>query len=357
MMKRVVLLAVLALVALSAPVLAQWQIVQGEDTNVKLGVLLQAQGDWTQNAVNDGYAQNLFLRRFRVLLGGQIMPGLTFFAETDNPNLGKASANGTKTISSGLIVQDAYLEWKPSTEFFVDAGLILVPFCRNCLNGAASHMTIDYGSYSFVQSAATSSVTGRDTGFQVRGYLLSDRLEYRAALTQGTREAGSRNPFRTSGRVQIALADPEIVPFFYPGTYFGKKTIFNIGGGWDKQQDYNAYAADAFLDLPAGPGSVTGELDWIHYDGGDTFATLAKQDDMTIQAGYYLPNWKFFPYFRYEQQNFKDSNANDSDRFQVGLGWFIKGHNLNLKAGWTRYEPNTGKRTDEYTIQLQGFYF
>lgn len=356
------LVASFILIVASLPAFAQWQVAVGEESNVKVGLLLQGQADWSQDAATDGYAQNLFLRRFRILMGGQILPGLTFFAETDNPNLGKATADGKKGISSGLIVQDAYLEWKTSKELFFDAGLILVPFCRNCLNSAATHMTVDYGSASFLASTATNSVAGRDTGLQARGYLFGDRLEYRAAVTQGYREPGSRNPFRSTGRVQYSFLDPETVSFFYPGTYFGKKKMLNVGAGWDFQKDYRAFAADLFVDLPAGEGmSLSGEIDWLRYDGETTFASIPKQDDLLVQAGLYFAGAKLFPYLRYERQRFDDraKALNDTDRWQVGLGYFLKGHNANLKVGWGRVDPKTAgaKSTNQVTIQLQGFYF
>ena len=45
---------------------------------------------------------------------------------------------------------------------------------------AASLLPIDYGPYTFANSAPTQSSVGRDTGIQARGYLANKRLEYRA---------------------------------------------------------------------------------------------------------------------------------------------------------------------------------
>src|SRR5438094_694395 len=82
-----------------------------DDVNIKFGMLLQTQADWAQDAATGSYQENLFIRRVRFLVGGQVAPKITFFFETDDPNLGK-SVSGTKSISTGFIVQDAYLEWK-----------------------------------------------------------------------------------------------------------------------------------------------------------------------------------------------------------------------------------------------------
>ena len=347
-----------AVVALCAsPARGQLMIKNADETmNIKFGVLIQPTADWNQNAETGKYAQNLFLRRFRILLGGQIMPGLTFFAETDNPNLGKSTA-GTKTISSGFIVQDAYLEYRKTDAIFLDAGLIFIPFCRFCVNGASTLMSLDYGANTFAQSAAVQGVNGRDTGFELRGYLADDHLEYRAAVEQGLRSTSGHNSFRYNGRVQYSILDPEKVAYFYPGTYFGKKKMLIIGGGVDIQNKYRAYAGDVFFDYPVGPGSITAEGDYTHFDGSTFLTTLPKQNDFLVQAGYCFGCDHFFPYLRYESKHVTDDETKNDKRYQVGLGYFLKGHNATIKAAYTRIKPETGKETNQYTVQLQAFYF
>ena len=157
---------------------AQAVIKVSDDVNIKFGMLLQTQADWAQDAATGSYQENLFIRRVRFLVGGQVAPKITFFFETDDPNLGK-SVSGTKSISTGFIVQDAYLEWKAADAFALDAGLIFIPLCRNCIQSAATLLAIDYGAYSFLHGGPTRSVVGRDTGFMARGYLAKSRLEYR----------------------------------------------------------------------------------------------------------------------------------------------------------------------------------
>lgn len=83
---------------------AQAVIKVNDDVNFKFGLLLQGQADWQESATADDTAQNLYLRRARILIGGSLAKNVTFFFETDSPNYGKA---GTKT--SGMIVQDAFV--------------------------------------------------------------------------------------------------------------------------------------------------------------------------------------------------------------------------------------------------------
>jgi Phosphate-selective porin O and P len=263
---------------------AQAVIKVDEDINFKLGVLLQPQADWTEDATDGDYQQNLFLRRARLLVGGQLSPNVTFFMETDSPNLGKVVA-GTKTISTGFTLQDAYVEWKVVNELMLDAGLMFIPLCRNCYQSAGTLLPIDYSAYSFLESGPTESVVSRDTGIQVRGYLANNRLEYRVGAFQGARDKSSQNSFRSAGHVQYTFFDTES-GFFTTGTYLGKKKVLTIGGGYDVQSDYKAFAGDVYFDRPLGPaGALTVQGDLIHYDGGATF-DLPKQNDFLIEGGY-----------------------------------------------------------------------
>ncbi len=342
------------------PVVANAQAVikVNDNVNIKFGGLLQTWADAAEDATGS-YADNLFVRRIRFLVGGQIAKNITFFFETDNPNLGKAP----KAMGSGFITQDAFIEWKPtgSDKFALDAGLMLVPLCRNCLNSAGTLLALDYGSFSFTQSAATQSVVGRDTGFQAKGYVADGRLEYRAAVLQGFREAGSHNSLRTMGRLQYNFLDTEVGGFFYPGFYMGNKRIAAVGVGADHQQDYKGYSVDAFFSLPdaAKKNAFNADILLLGFDGGSTFTTIPEQRDVTLQAGYYLADPKVMPFLRYERQDFKSgaNDGKDNNRMQAGVTWLPNGHNFNLKAAYTRVAPRVGDDTNEFTVQLQLFYF
>jgi hypothetical protein len=344
-----------ALVLLAATASAQAVIKVDDTTNFRVGVLLQPQADWTQDATG-GYEQNLFLRRARVLLGGQLGPDVTFFLETDSPNLGK-EVGGTKVISTGFTLQDAFVEWKVADELIVDAGLMFIPLCRNCYESAGTLLPIDYGANTFLESASTQSVVSRDTGFQARGYLAHNRLEYRVGAFQGERDRQSRNSFRSAGHVQYAFLDTES-GFFTTGTYLGKKKVLTIGAGYDVQSDYKAFAADAFFERPIGAaGAVTLQADLIHFDGGQTF-DLPRQNDLLVEGGYLFTNVRVMPWVKLETQRFHaGGSAGDLNRFQGGLSYFHHGHNINIKAGYGVIDPKVGKSLHQFTVQLQIFYF
>ncbi len=360
------LIGIITLVLL-VPAISNGQAVikVNDNISVRFGALVQAWADAAQNPITKGYAENLFMRRMRILISGTLSPSVSFFFQTDNPNLGKAP----KALGSGFLTQDAYLEWKPrSNAFMLDAGLMLPPFCRDCLGSAGALLSLDYNSWSFLASGPTQSSVGRDTGFQAKGYLAGGHFEYRAALLQGVRVPATttpapgssiaRNGFRITARGQYNVWDTE-AGYVYPEVYFGNKRILAIGGGLDHQQNFKAYTVDGQLSVPVAKNAFNGILTLYSFDGGKTFAAIPEQKDAALQAGFYFAPTKVMPFVRYERQSFKASASkpNNNNREQLGLAWYPNGNNFNIKAAYTRVDPRTGRTTNQYTVQTQFFYY
>jgi len=352
---RLALLASVFLIAGADAARAQAVIKVNDDVNFKLGVLGQFQADSLEDPGADADIDNLFVRRVRLMFGGQVAKRVTFFIETDAPNLGKTLAPGGKNIQPSMIVQDAYGEFAITDAFAIDAGLMFIPFSRNSLQSAATLLPIDYGPYTFSQSAPTQSTTGRDAGFQAKGYLFGEHLEFRLGAFDGTRDARSDNALRYAGRVQYDVFDTE-TGFFYTGSYLGKKKILAIGAAFDTQDDYHGYDADAFIDLPLGPGAVTGQLAYNHFDGGTTLATLPEQHDVLFEAGYLIAKAKLTPVLQWSRRDLVASTS-DEDHWSVGLNYWWAAHNANVKAAYSRITPSGKARQNELTVQLQLFYF
>jgi hypothetical protein len=345
----------LILLAGATTLTAQVPIITAEDVNMKLGVLGQFQADTIDDPVTGDQTRNLFVRRLRLLFGGNIAKHITFFVETDAPNLGKTLAGG-KNITPSIIVQDAYGEFEVADELSIDAGLMFVPFSRNSLQSGATLLPIDYGAYTFSQSGPTQSSTGRDTGFQARGYTLAHHLEYRIGAFQGMRDARSDNAFRYVGRVQYNVLDTE-TGFFYTGTYLGQKKILAVGGAFDAQQHYHAWDADAFLDYPAGPGAITAQLDYNRFDGGVTLATLPRQNDLLLEVGYLITALKLTPVLQLTNRDIADTTVGDEKHWSVGVNYWWARHNANIKGAYARIRPNGSAVQNQATVQLQLFSF
>jgi hypothetical protein len=338
------------------PARAQAVIKVNEDVNLKFGVLGQFQADWLEDPVSDTTAQNLFIRRIRLIFGGQVAKHVTFFVETDSPNLGKVLASG-KNITPSMIIQDAYGEFKVNDAFAIDGGLMFVPFSRNAIQSAATLLPIDYGAFTFTQSAPTQSSTGRDTGFQARGYVLKNRLEYRIGAFQGARNARSNNSLRYTGRVQYEFLESEGTGFFYTGTYLGKKKVLAVGGAFDKQGDFHAYDGDAFVDFPVGPGAVTGQVAYNRFKGGTPVVPLPKQNVVLVEAGYYINALRVTPVFQFTNRDIIDTSVGDQRNWSIGANYWWAGHNANIKSAYGRLKPRGLKAANEFTVQLQVFYF
>jgi hypothetical protein len=336
---------------------AQGQVVvkASDDVNFRLGVLGQFQADTIDSPGPEPNTNNLFVRRLRLIFGGQVAKNVTFFVETDAPNLGRTLPSG-KDIQPSVILQDAYASVKVIDAFTLDAGLMFVPFSRNSLQSAATLLPIDYGVNTFNDSSPTQSSTGRDTGFQARGYFYGNRIEYRVGAFQGMRDAGSDNAFRYTGRVQYNVLEPE-TGFFYTGTYLGKNKTLAVGAAFDTQKDFHAYDADAFFDYPIGPGAVTAQFDYNRFDGGDTLRTLLKQNDVLVEAGYLFRSAKVTPVLQFERRDFDGGSAGDETRVAVGANYWWAGHNASIKGLYTRIMPSGLGKQSEFTIQLQMFSF
>jgi hypothetical protein len=328
----------------------------------------------------------MFLRRIRFQVLATVAPGVSIFYQTDEPRAGNAGADGNKNICSGsaancpntgFITQDAYAEWKIFGDaVMLDGGLFLVPTSRNGLTSTGSFLALDLGTWALQGNGIMKGNGGRDYGAGLKGYLVGDHLEYRIAAFDGNRnpttpqaaplgpEAGSRNPFRVAGRVQYDFFDVE-KGYVYVGTNRGTKKIVAIGGWGDGQGDYKAYGGDFIVDWPILKDAITLEFNYDHFEGGNDFPALAKQNDIYANAGYYFNVVKLQPFVRYEKLNFdKDTDKSKNiQRYMAGINWYVSAQNLKFTAAWERIVPKTQpataaiKNTNHFVVQMQALYF
>lgn len=363
MLKRSVAIVALAggLLALaSSPASAQW-VVESKDgeTNVKLGFLLQGQGEWLETPDGEHTSQNLFLRRMRLILGGKLGKNWTFFIETDSPNLGKANpdktANPTGAKDAGdAFIQDAFVTYSHSDAFKVDAGMLMTPLSHQHQQSAISLLAVDYNPYAFVESGPLGARVGRDYGLSLRGYPAKQHLEYRLGVYQGLRGPQSRNALRFAGRAVFYpwAAD---TGFFYAGTFQGSKKLLGIGASFDVQKDFRAFGGDVFYELPikGGQHGLTFQGGWTRLDGGDFIASLPEQDTYLVEAAFHLKKGRFSPFVQYARRDFSSERTADQDSFQGGLAWWLKGHSRSLKASAGRLHTDGQPDRLQVLVQLQ----
>ena len=356
---------VVVLLVAAAPADAQVIIKVSDTVNMKFGLLVQPQVEWIElaNSTNTdtvGYQQNLYIRRMRILFGGQVAKNVFFFAETENSNLGKSTSTtgSNKSLATGFQILDAVVEYRPLKAFNLQAGLIRVPTSREALKSSGTQVPLDFSAWTFLQSTPTQSTAGRDTGFMLRGYFVNDRLEYRAAVFQGFRVSGSHNSLRFTGRLQYNFFDTEVYNMpSYISNYLGAKKIFNIGGAADLQGDYKSFSADAYASIPVASGSVDGTLEFQSIDGGTFITTLPKQQTYQVDLLYYTKGVKLAPWIRWEMRNYSNAALIDESRYWVGLSYLPFRYNLMVKSAYVRIDPKTGPSINQFGVMLHLYYF
>lgn len=346
-----------------------------KDSFLRIGLLLQPQLQVAGDLARDGYARNLYIRRTRILLGGTLFGQFEYFVETDYPNLffannvtGTGGAADTAVKSTpGMNIQDAFATWKAYGDYVkFDMGYMLPSLAHNALQGATTLLSLDYFAYSFVQGnsfQSSANPTGRDLGVQLRGLLLGGHLEYRAGLFQGLRkgqtttEVGSQNFFRFAARVQVNLLDAE-TGMFYAGTYHGTKKVLSVGGSVDLQDSYKYFAGDAFADLPVGPlGVVTAQVNVTRLEGGDFLPVLVKRTAVMGEAGFLFSDLHLSPVVRAEHR-WGSGTLADQTYLGGGLAYWPYGHNVNVKAFYTRLqEKGAAHAANQFNIQWQLYMF
>jgi hypothetical protein len=353
---------------------AQALIKVNDNVNFKIGLFLQTQADWQQvaNATNDatgGWQQNMMIRRARIILGGQVAKDVFFYVDTENANLGKSTqtltsgATGVKAPGTGFNLLDAVGEWRIDKAFNIQFGEILVPVNRWILTSSASTLMLDQSAYNIPSGGSLQNNTGRDTGFMFRGWFLNDRLEYRSAFLSGFRQPGVKNAPRFTERLQYNFFDTEVYNLpSYAGANFGNKKILALGAAYDTQSDYQLGSADLFLDLPTSFGSFESTLAFQYLKGGVFIPALPEENTCSAEAGVYLKGSKVAPIVRYEQKTFTPAanSPKNENRYAVGLNFYpnTKGeNNFNVKVWWQRVIPKVGFETNEFTLQMQVFYF
>jgi hypothetical protein len=361
-----------------APAASPLKIDDPSGNTIRFGLLLQPQYQAASSPTLNSYSHNLYIRRTRLLVGGKLLGKLEFFFDTDYPNLFLDSTNTAaagapevfEKTGPGMMIQDAFVTYKVldgSMEDYlkVDAGFMLPPMSHNAVQGATTLFGWDYFTYAFRHSnsfGSTVAPVGRDAGVQLRGLLVDGHLEYRLGLFQGLRDNVSatdvqaRNFFRATGRVQVNLLDAE-TGFFYAGTYLGAKRIASVGGSFDIQGAYKYFAVDGIVDMPLGPGVVTGQLNLAHWNGGTLIPGLPKQTALMGEAGYSFAGYQVSPIIRYEHLWGSGALPNQAI-YSGGLAYWPYGHNMNLKAFFSHVKTDGAARgANQFNLQWQVYFF
>lgn len=403
----------------------------GKDKTLKINIFTQIQAGASQesltalqqDSVDKGlgtrhWLRQLQIRRARLAVDAAISKNTTAHFETDVTGVigslgGSVREKPTKNgfvdnggATANINVLEYWIQHQFSNELIIMAGLHLDGLSRNFLLSSSKTMALNAGTFEVgPTNNPLQGEGGRDIGVSARGYLLADRLEYRASVFSG-RNFDQYSPLRTTFRLNYNFLDVE-KGYTYRGTTLGQNQILAVSGGVDAQGSYFGYSGDVFADISLDKGTfLTGYASYQSLDGGTATSSksltrfIPKQNIFYSEVGVYFADLKLQPYVKYETQVMNGSaaqyglpeTASDAQldylrkvgtsysypgaatafnvagtgtRLGAGVNYFFTGFNANLKFLWEqvgRYRAalptqpafTADKETwNEFTLQLQ----
>lgn len=330
-MRKSMAVICVAVLALAGVVNAgpKWDV--GEDGNMQLSFLGQVHF-LSVDGAPDG--DDIYLRRARFILSGQIQDGLTFFVETDNDNAGKAGTDASTDIQD--VFADARLV-EGDSELWVKAGLILLPFSFETRASAASLLGIDYN----VEAVKlVNTFVWRDYGAELHGNIGS-RFSYAAGVFDGyDLKDSSKNPdaqMRYTGHVAVNIIGAAEKGWFFTQERMGAKGSYvSLGAGFDTQKDATLTTVgeedaavvlendnDAWVvDMQSGYAreGMSATLNAAYYDWDNS---IFKGNTAFVETGLLVK--KTMVTLKYSLQA-PDAGSDTAD-YTAGLHYFLKKHN------------------------------
>jgi hypothetical protein len=319
----------------------------GDDSYLNLSFLGQFHGrfvDQEDALEND----DIFMKRGRFIIAGQITDGIKVFVETDNANAGMIGS------SSSTKIQDAFIDLSVGgSGHWVMAGLILLPFSFENGSSAASLLGIDYNSEIVKFS---NHFVWRDFGAMLHGSVANkfayslgvfdghDNLSTSVVVTDTTTvtTAKGKNPeagMRLTGHVQFALMGDAQTGWFYGQDRLGKAGDYLlVGAGVDMQPDatfetVTSVSDDATLTsktvmdsenwvVDCQAGVNLGRVDAVLNAGFYEWDSAYKGNTFFAEAG--VRKKSAMLTLKYSQQS--PDGGDDIADYTYGLHYFLKGH-------------------------------
>src|SRR3954464_7437493 len=177
---KATLRAVLATSLMLAPAAFATKVpipIEGATLNVSVQVQTQAliNENGAVNGTDPSY--DIYVRRTRVLVNGDISQNFSYLLQIDNANFGKYG-----NFAGRAIVQDAWIGWAPTgitggNVLYIDAGLLLIPISRHLLNSPPNFTTAHVHTDEF-RFPGNGFPALRDTGIQLRGWWLDKKIGF-----------------------------------------------------------------------------------------------------------------------------------------------------------------------------------
>jgi phosphate-selective porin OprO and OprP len=200
--------------------------VRSPDTNfvLKIRGYAQVDGRFYANDSSSTSARNdtFLIRRLRPIFEGTVYDKFDYRIMLDFP-----SGSPTSAGNNGL-VQDAYVNYRPFSQFQIQAGKFKEPVGLERLQSGANLLFVERG-------YPTQLVPNRDVGVQVQGDLFENRLRYEAGVFNGVANGGSGDNEQADDEKDIALR-LFATPFVKSNNDWLRGLGFGVSGTYGNQE-------------------------------------------------------------------------------------------------------------------------
>jgi hypothetical protein len=278
------------------------------------------------------------------------------------------------------LLQDAWIGWAPTgitgpNVVYLDAGLLLIPISRHLLESTTNFITADVHTDTFRGISATTFPGLRDTGVQLRGWVLDKKIGFRGGVYEGVRQIGAPaagtpalNPNslpQFAGFVNFDIIGSEEGGWLYGAYKWGKDPVDSIGGSGLYQQkvlfnaptrtlsDQGLFSADAYVDLPMTEQAelVFSGTVYFNRNGNNSPNTgIGFQSDLGYRYTFVAP-YVSYEYFSADKCDANLTTAQcapvgslDSRNFKAGLNFFF---NKNLNHLMAEFFINHGQSANQ----------
>jgi hypothetical protein len=313
----------------------KWEI-GNSNTWMQAGFLGQIHFSMLDGAADE---DDVYLRRARIILSGQITDGVMFFAETDNDNAGKSGQTAVSTDIQDVFADVRLIKHDEESAHWLKAGLILLPFSFENRSGAGSPLGIDYNAEAI---KLVNTFAWRDYGAELHGNM-GKWVSYAAGVFDGYDVKDSdKNPgsaLRFTGHMAINPVGKAESDWFYSQERLGKKGDYlSLGAGVDMQDKATLTVTSAtngvaetrvendsnnwVVDLQAGQAvkMMLFTLNAAYYDWDNS---AFKGDTAFVEGGAMYENTQLTMKYTVQDPDGKDSTAD----YTVGIHHYLKGHN------------------------------
>jgi Phosphate-selective porin O and P len=216
-----------------------------KDITLNLQVFIQPQLQINENGAPNGTdaSYDLFVRRTRLQVNGDVGSNWSYYFQIDNANFGKFG-----NFTGRMIVQDAWVAFGPlgtkgDNVLLVEGGLIFYPNARFTITSSANQPNIE-GHPDMLRGFTSAVFPGtRSTGLQLRGWGLDKKIGFRGGIYEGVQptNAGTGPNYHHYPAfglfVNADLIGSEEGSYLYQSIYFAKDPILSVSLAGTYQAD------------------------------------------------------------------------------------------------------------------------